>query len=251
MSDQLIASPASRFRWRSPRGHDVVLIGTMGIVAGCGLIYEYLMAHYAGRILGAVEPTLYAMIGLMIVAMGIGAFLAKWVSSIFRGFAWLEVTIGLIGGFSVLVLSAAVAFAYSLPEWMRAVYNVDTGVVLDGGLFAVLKTFANVLPFLLGFLLGLLIGMEIPLIARVRERVHDQHLPHNLGTMYGADYIGAGIGAAIWVLLCLKIPIVYARSGHGGGESARGCRVPDGVPQGSAAGGRALGSTCPARASCW
>jgi len=195
------------------RHHDVVLIGTMGIVAGCGLIYEYLMAHYAGRILGAVEPTIYAMIGLMIVAMGIGAFLAKWVSSIFRGFAWLEVTIGLIGGFSVLVLSAAVAFAYSLPEWMRSVYNVDAGVVLDGGLFLVLKTFSGVLPFLLGFILGLLIGMEIPLIARVRERVHDRHLPHNLGTMYGADYIGAGIGAAIWIFICLKLPIVYAAVG--------------------------------------
>ena len=195
------------------RRHDVVLIGTMGVVAGCGLIYEYLMAHFAGRILGAVEPTIYAMIGLMIVAMGIGAFMAKWVSSTYRGFAWLEVSIGLIGGFSVLTLSATVAFAYSLPEWIRTVYNVDAGVVMDGGLFTVLKAFSSVLPFLLGFVLGLLIGMEIPLIARVREHVHNTHLPHNLGTMYGADYIGAGIGAAIWVLVCLKIPIVYAAVG--------------------------------------
>ena len=195
------------------RRHDVVLIGTMGVVAGCGLIYEYLMAHFAGRILGAVEPTIYAMIGLMIVAMGIGAFMAKWVSSMFRGFAWLEVSIGLIGGFSVLTLSAAVAFAYSLPEWIRTVYNVDAGVVMDGGLFAVLKTLSNVLPFLLGFILGLLIGMEIPLIARIREHVHETHLPHNLGTMYGADYIGAGIGAAIWILVCLKLPIVHAAVG--------------------------------------
>ena len=197
----------------SVRRHDVVLIGTMGVVAGCGLIYEYLMAHFAGRILGAVEPTIYAMIGLMIVAMGIGAFMAKWVSSMYRGFAWLEVSIGLIGGFSVLTLSAAVAFAYSLPEWLRSVYNVDAGVVMDGGLFAVLKTSSAVLPFLLGFILGLLIGMEIPLIARVREHVHQTHLPHNLGTMYGADYIGAGIGAAVWILICLKLPIVYAAVG--------------------------------------
>lgn len=185
----------------------------MGVVAGCGLIYEYLMAHFAGRILGAVEPTIYAMIGLMIVAMGIGAFMAKWVSSMFRGFAWLEVTIGLLGGFSVLTLSAAVAFSYSLPEWIRTVYNVDAGVVMDGGLFAVLKALSSVLPFVLGFILGLLIGMEIPLIARVREYIHQTHLPHNLGTMYGADYIGAGIGAAIWVLVCLKLPIVYAAVG--------------------------------------
>ena len=211
MSD---GAPAHRTRTvASVRRHDVVLIGTMGVVAGCGLIYEYLMAHFAGRILGAVEPTIYAMIGLMIVAMGIGAFMAKWVSSMFRGFAWLEVSIGLLGGFSVLTLSAAVAFAYSLPEWIRSVYHVDAGVVMDGGLFAVLKLFASVLPFVLGFILGLLIGMEIPLIARVREYVHETHLPHNLGTMYGADYIGAGIGAAIWILICLKLPVVYAAVG--------------------------------------
>ena len=98
-------------RTPSARRHDVVLIGTMGVVAACGLIYEYLMAHFAGRILGAVEPTIYAMIGLMIVAMGIGAFAAKWVASIFRGFAWLELAIGLLGGSSVLLLSAVVAFA--------------------------------------------------------------------------------------------------------------------------------------------
>ena len=197
----------------SVRRHDIVLIGTLGVVAGCGLIYEYLMAHFAGRILGAVEPTIYAMIGLMIVAMGVGAFMAKWVPSMFRGFAWLEVSIGLIGGFSVLTLSAAVAFAYSLPEWIRSVYNIDAGVVMDGGLFGVLKTLSGVLPFVLGFVLGLLIGMEIPLIARVREHVHKTHLPHNLGTVYGADYIGAGIGAAIWVLVCLKLPIVFAAAG--------------------------------------
>ena len=55
--------------------------------------------------------------------------------------------------------------------------------------------------------------MEIPLIARVREHIHARHLEHNLGTMYGADYIGAGAGAAVWVLVCLKMPIVFAAVG--------------------------------------
>ena len=54
------------------RRHDIVLVFTMAILAACGLVYEYLMAHFAGRILGSVEPTIYAMIGLMIVAMGVG-----------------------------------------------------------------------------------------------------------------------------------------------------------------------------------
>ena len=185
----------------------------MGLVAACGLVYEYLMAHYAGRVLGAVEPTLYAMIGLMIVAMGIGAFAAKWIDAIYRGFAWLELSIALLGGTSVLLLSGAVALAYTLPEWLRSVYGIDAGIDLDGGVAAALVTASRFLPFVAGFVIGALIGMEIPLIARVREHVHARRLEHNLGTMYGADYIGAGIGAAIWVLVCLKLPIVYAALG--------------------------------------
>jgi spermidine synthase len=59
--------------------HDALLITIMGTLAACGLIYEYLMAHYAGRVLGAMESTIYAMIGIMIVSMGVGAFIAKWV----------------------------------------------------------------------------------------------------------------------------------------------------------------------------
>ncbi len=49
-----------------------------------------------------------------------------------------------------------------------------------------------------------MIGMEIPLIARVRQALSDEHLLHNAGTIYGADYIGAGVGAALWVALCWR-----------------------------------------------
>ncbi len=47
--------------WRDPlKRHDLALIVIMGVLAACGLIYEYLLSHYAGRILGAVEATIYA-----------------------------------------------------------------------------------------------------------------------------------------------------------------------------------------------
>ena len=55
-----------------------------------------------------------------------------------------------------------------------------------------------------------LAGEEIPLIARIRENIHGKHLLHNTGTIYGADYIGAGVGAAIWVTIFLKLPILVA-----------------------------------------
>jgi spermidine synthase len=52
--------------------------------------------------------------------------------------------------------------------------------------------------------------MEIPLIARIREATYGHHLAHNAGTIYGADYIGAGVGAAIWVIFMLHIEISQA-----------------------------------------
>jgi len=194
-------------------GHDALLIGSMLILAGCGLIYEYLLAHYAGRILGAVESTIYAMIGIMIVAMGIGAFLARWVKCPFTGFAWLEVGIGLLGGCSILIMAGMLALTYTLPVWLQQIYGLHPSITTDGGVIAALQNIAFYTPFVAGFILGAMIGMEIPLIARVREQVHGKHLAHNTGTIYGADYIGAGIGAAIWVGVCLNIPIMTAAIG--------------------------------------
>ncbi|MBL4827296.1 MAG: polyamine aminopropyltransferase, partial [Spongiibacteraceae bacterium] len=193
--------------------HDVVLIGIMAALAACGLIYEYLLAHYASRVMGAYETTIFAMIGIMIVSMGIGAFSAKWISCPFKGFAWLEMAIGFLGGISVLVMAGAVALTFTLPAWLQSTYGLHPSITTDGSIVVSLKKMADYLPFVMGFFLGVMIGMEIPLIARIRQQVHEQTLEHNTGTIYGADYIGAGVGAAIWVLVCLKIPIVLAAVG--------------------------------------
>ena len=191
-------------------GHDLFLISVMGVLAACGLIYEYLLAHYAGRVLGAVESSIYSMIGIMIVAMGVGAFLAKWISDAFSTFVWLEISIAFLGGCAILMMSGATAIAYTLPSWLASLYGLDPQLAPDGGVVELLQTFSRILPFIAGFILGLMIGMEIPLIARIRETLYGRRLLHNTGTIYGADYIGAGIGAAIWVLVCLSMPIIYA-----------------------------------------
>ena len=204
---------AARPPSRQLLGHDLLLIGGMLILAGCGLIYQYLLAHYAGRILGAVESTIYAMIGIMIVAMGIGAFLARWIKCPFTGFAWLEVGIGLLGACSILLMAGMIAFTYTLPEWLQQIYGLHPSVTTDGGFITLLQNLAFYTPFVAGFILGTMIGMEIPLIARIREHIHGKHLANNIGTIYGADYIGAGIGAAIWVGICLNTPIMVAAVG--------------------------------------
>ncbi len=190
----------------SVRQHDFVLFAIMGILAGCGLIYEYLLSHYAGRILGAVEQVIFAMIGVMIVAMGLGAFAARIFKSYFNAFVWLEVSIALIGVSSVLVLAMTTALANILPQILMETFLLPPDLIPRGGMILWAHKIATIMPYLVGFILGFLIGMEIPLIASIRETIYGEHVAHNAGSVYGADYIGAGIGAAIWVLFMLSLP---------------------------------------------
>lgn len=191
---------------------DVLLILTMAVLAGCGLIYEYLLSHYAGRVLGVMESTIYAMIGLMIVAMGLGAFAARKVTCAFNGFVWLELIIALLGSTSILIIGGLIAFTQMLPHIISEMFVLPPDILPRGGLFKQISFLAFQSPYFFGLLLGFFIGMEIPLIARIRELRHNKHLKNNLGTIYGADYIGAGIGAAIWVIFLLNIDISQASS---------------------------------------
>ncbi len=187
------------------RLNDIAIMAVTGVLAGCGLVYEYLLAHAAGRVLGAVETVIFSMIGVMIVAMGIGAFLARTVREPFAGFAWLEASLAALGGLSVLVLGAITALIVLLPRTLADTFGLPPDLVPQGGLVETLERVSALAPYALGAVLGVLVGMEIPLLARVRQEVHRRHLTHNTGTIYGADYIGAGIGAALWVAFMLAM----------------------------------------------
>ncbi|WP_298941352.1 polyamine aminopropyltransferase [uncultured Psychromonas sp.] len=189
---------------------DALLILIMATLACCGLIYEYLLSHYSARILGSVETVIYAIIGIMIVSMGLGAFAAKKIKDAFQGFVILELTVALIGCSATLFIASVIGFSQTLPQIIADTYQIPNDVLLKGDFLASLSWFSINLPYLFAFILGFLIGMEIPLIARIRETIYGHHLAHNAGTIYGADYIGAGVGAAIWVLFMLNIEISQA-----------------------------------------
>lgn len=189
---------------------DTLLILTMAVLAGCGLIYEYLLSHYAGRVLGVMESTIYTMIGLMIVSMGLGAFAARKVRCAFNGFVYLELIIALLGASAILMIGGLIAITQILPNIIADMFALPPDMLPKGGIFKQLSFIAIKSPYFFGIILGFLIGMEIPLIAKIREEIHGKHLANNLGTIYGADYIGAGIGAAIWVVFLLSIDISKA-----------------------------------------
>jgi len=111
----------------------------------------------------------------------------------------------LAGSAAILICSGLMVGTYVLPQVLTETLNLPAGLPIDGGLFRGLDEVAQLSPYVMACILGLLIGMEIPLIARVREILHSQHIENNIGTIYGADYIGAGVGAIIWVGWMLSI----------------------------------------------
>ncbi len=190
---------------------DTLLLSIMAVGAACGIVYEYLLAHYAGRVLGSVDVAVYGMIGVMVAFMGVGAFLARTIKNPYTGFAWLEVIISVLGGTAVLLMAAVVSYAFVLPAELQQTFGLDPSIIADGGPVHALREFSKIVPYLLGALLGLFIGMEIPFIARIREDLYER-VDNNAGTVYGVDYIGGGVGAAIWILVCLSQPIIVSAS---------------------------------------
>ncbi|NOX43813.1 MAG: polyamine aminopropyltransferase [Gammaproteobacteria bacterium] len=190
---------------KSLRLQDITIFFILAVLAGCGLVYQYLLSHYAGRVLGAIETVIYTMIGIMIVSMGLGAFAARYIKCAYTGFAWLELGIALLGSSAILAIAAIFAFTHTLPQLIAFTFGLPPDLTPQGGVIQSLMEFAAVVPYIFGFILGVMIGIEIPLIARVRQSIYGEHLEHNLGDIYGIDYIGAGVGAALWVIFMLAM----------------------------------------------
>ena len=189
---------------------DLVVLVILAMGAGCGLVYEYLLSHYAGRVLGAVEVAIYGVITVMMVFMGVGSFLARKVANPYVGFAWLEVLLALVGATSVLLIGSLFALAELFPNILMETFSISADLRPVGGLIGVAQTAVNLSPYIVGAVLGTMIGMEIPLIGEIRSRIFNDTLRNNAGAIYGIDYIGAGIGATIWLLFMLAMDVSLA-----------------------------------------
>jgi len=200
---------AQRYTHRALLLHDVTLLLIMMVLAGCGLIYEFLLSHYAARVLGATELAIFAVFTVMIAAMGLGSFAAARIRQPFTGFAWLELAIGIIGATAILLIAGVITLTTLLPQVIADTYGIHS-LPPEGGLIRAAQKLSLLMPYGFAFILGALIGAEIPLIARVREQIYGKYLQHNTGTIYGADYIGAGIGALLFVLFLLQLDVALA-----------------------------------------
>src|SRR5450432_2002719 len=82
------------------------------LVAACGLIYELVAGTLASYLLGDSVLQFSTVIGAYLFAMGVGSFLSKYVGKgLVARFIYIELLVGLVGGFSSSLLF--LAFAYT------------------------------------------------------------------------------------------------------------------------------------------
>jgi len=145
----------------------ILLFITVLLIAACGLIYELIAGTLASYLLGDSVLQFSTIIGCYLFAMGIGSAISRYIH---RGlayrFVWIELLLGVIGGFSSALLFLAFAYTQGFQLLMYALVVV----------------------------IGVLVGLEIPLLMRlVRGRYHFRDVVAHVLTF---DYLGA-LGASL------------------------------------------------------
>ncbi len=163
---------------KAPRFLPVLLAFCMFSTGASGLVNEYVLATITTYILGNSIENFSMVIACMMLMMGVSGFVQNKMSdnNLLQKFIAVEVLMALLGGFAPLAIYAA--FGYLEHNFQFVHY------------FFVLSV-------------GFLIGFEIPLVMRIIEQ-HKIKLKTNLTIVYAMDYVGAFIGAIIWVKFLLK-----------------------------------------------
>lgn len=162
----------------SPRFLPVLLAFCMFSTGASGLVNEYVLATITTYILGNSIEQFSIVIASMMFMMGVSGLVQSKMSddNLIYKFITLEVLMAIIGGFAPLAIYGA--YGYIQDSFLFVHY------------FFVLSV-------------GFLIGFEIPLVMRIIEK-NKIKLKTNLAIVYAMDYIGAFIGAIIWVKYLLK-----------------------------------------------
>jgi spermidine synthase len=149
-----------------------ILFFNVLIIATCGLVYELLAGTLASYVLGDSVTQFSLIIGLYLFALGIGAWLSRFVeTALARTFIEVELGVALVGGWSAPLLFLS---------------------------FARLEHFQ---PILYGLVcvIGTLVGLELPLLMRIlQDQLDFKELVARVLTF---DYIGALAASLLFPLL--------------------------------------------------
>jgi len=151
---------------------NAALFATVCIIAACGLIYELVAGALASYLLGDSVTQFSTIIGTYLFAMGIGSWLSRFiVRGVVVRFVLIELLVGIVGGFSALVLFLSFTWTDAFRPMLYATVT----------------------------LIGTLVGLEIPLLMRImRQRFSFKDVVANVLTF---DYVGALAASLLFPLL--------------------------------------------------
>src|SRR5271154_6170447 len=158
----------------------ILLFLTVLLIAACGLIYELIAGTIASYLIGDSVFQFSTVIGTYLFAMGLGSAISRYLSKgLVQRFIWIELMLGLVGGFSSALLMLTFAFTQGFQLVLYALVIV----------------------------MGVLVGLEIPLLMRI---VQDRYTFRDvIAHVLTFDYLGA-LGASLLfpILLVPRLGLV-------------------------------------------
>ncbi|HEY8078869.1 MAG TPA: polyamine aminopropyltransferase [Labilithrix sp.] len=153
---------------------ELLLYATVVVVSTCGLVYELVAGAVSTYLLADSVTMLSTVIGVHLTAMGVGAWLSKFVEErVATRFLECQLAASLVGGLGAPILY--VTFAESAH--------------------------VRLVLYLLVSATGVLVGAEIPLLMRaLRRRVAFKDV---VPRVLSLDYVGALVGALVFGLVAL------------------------------------------------
>lgn len=149
---------------------------TVLTIATAGIVYELLAGAIATTVLGNSLRQYSLTIGVYLFAMGLGAYLSKYLKArLCERFVDLQFATGLIGGSQGVVLF----LAYGRSELFAV------------ALYATLT------------LIGTLVGLEIPLLMRVLKEELD--FSELVAKVLAFDYLGSLLGSAVFSVVLVEM----------------------------------------------
>lgn len=152
-----------------------LLMLTTLIISGCSMCYELIISAVSSYLLGNSTLQYSITIGLYMAALGLGSYISKFFKkNLFHIFVTIEMSIGVVGGISSLLL------------FLSNIYISNYDVVM----------------YLEIIIIGTLAGAEIPIMTRIIEE-DESNLSVTLSSIFSFDYIGGLLGSIAFPLLLL------------------------------------------------
>lgn len=146
-----------------------------GIVSICGIIFEVLFGALGSYILGDGVKQYTLTISLFLTGMGVGAYISEKVTKhLIASFIWIEYGIGIVGGFSAMLLFGVTAY---LPDGTDALFLYSVTL-----------------------LVGTLTGVELPILIRKANEI-GVSLQKSAAKVLFSDYAGGLIGGLLFLFL--------------------------------------------------